>query len=235
MFDASMPTSMPASTFDTSAIIYFFDMTGVIACSVSGTILAQSKRFDLMGCILVAMVTAIGGGTVRDLMLDRHPLFWMTDLSYLVVITATSIACQIFLSPKKFAQPAFNGSRWSNMQYWLKFSDAIGMSAFTLIGVKVALSFGSNLPVAMLMGIVTILVGGMLRDMICNEIPLVLQKEIYITASMAGSLLYFLMQRVGVIEWLAQVVMMTTIFSIRMLALRFDWHIPPLNSWFEHR
>lgn len=216
-----------------ASIVYVFDMIGVIACSVSGTILAQSKRFDLMGCILVAMVTAIGGGTVRDLMLDRHPLFWMTDLTYLTVITLTSLLCQTFLSPKKFAQHPFAGSRWSNMQYWLTASDAIGLSAFTLIGVKVALGMGANYPVAMLLGIVTIIVGGMIRDMICNEIPMVLRQEIYITASMLGSLLYFVMQNIGVIDWLAQVIMMLTIFCTRMLALRFDWHLPSINHWFE--
>lgn len=202
------------------AIIFYFDMVGTVACSVSGTILARSKNFDPMGCILVAMVTAIGGGTVRDLMLDRHPLFWMTDMSYFVVITLTSLLFQRF----------FHASQ--RLEYWLKITDAVGLAAFSLIGVKVALNYHMNYPVAVLMGIVTIIVGGMIRDMICNEIPLVLRKEIYITASMVGACVYFLVEPYFA-DWLAEVLMMATIFLIRMLAINYDWHLPPLRRDFS--
>ncbi|BBI67092.1 hypothetical protein PKHYL_12830 [Psychrobacter sp. KH172YL61] len=78
------------TTFDPRSLIYFFDMIGIIACSVSGTILAKHKNFDVFGCLLVSIVTAIGGGTVRDVILDRHPLFWMVDMSYLTLITISS-------------------------------------------------------------------------------------------------------------------------------------------------
>lgn len=82
--------------FSPEQMIYLLDMVGIIACAIAGTTLALYKRFDLFGCILVSMVNAIGGGTLRDVMLGRHPLFWMTDLSYVVVITLTSILGQMF-------------------------------------------------------------------------------------------------------------------------------------------
>ena len=211
----------PLSSFDPTSIIYAFDMVGIIACSISGTILARSKNFDPMGCILVAMVTAIGGGTVRDVMLDRQPLFWMNDLTYLTVITLTSLIFQAFFRVN------------DRVDRILQVSDAIGLSVFTLIGVKVALSYGMNMPVAMLMGIITIIVGGMIRDMICNELPLVLRQEIYITASMVGSGVYFMLQHFRLTEWLSEVVMMLTIFVIRMMAIFYDWHLPAVNTWFK--
>ena len=165
------------TTFDPRSLIYLFDMIGIIACSVSGTILAKHKNFDVFGCLLVSIVTAIGGGTVRDVILDRHPLFWMVDMSYLTVITVSSLVMQIFFRPIS-----------KRVDKFLKLSDTIGLSVFTLIGVKVADSMGANIPVALLLGDITIIVGGIIRDMICNEIPLVLQQEIYISAALAGGM-----------------------------------------------
>lgn len=211
---------------DPKTIIYIFDMIGVIACSVSGTILARSKNFDPMGCILAAMVTAIGGGTVRDVMLNRHPLFWTTDMNYLIVITATSLIFQAFFDESKRVSK-------TTVEKWLTVSDAIGLSAFSLIGLKVALSYGTNPMIATLMGIVTIIVGGMIRDMICNELPLVLRKEIYISASIIGSVVYFGLQGLALPSWFVEISTMITSFSVRMLAVKYDLHLPPINRLFN--
>ncbi len=206
------------TTFDPRSLIYLFDMIGIVACSVSGTILAKHKNFDVFGCLLVSIVTAIGGGTVRDVILDRHPLFWMVDMSYLTVITISSLVMQMFFH--------LNSKR---VDTFLKLSDTIGLSAFTLIGIKVADGMGANVPVALLLGVVTIVVGGIIRDMICNEIPLVLQQEIYITAALTGGILYFALYNLGVTEWIADVSAMSTIFVLRMLAIRYDWQFPTLE------
>ncbi len=207
------------TTFDPRSLLYLFDMIGIIACSISGTILAKHKNFDVFGCLLVSIVTAIGGGTVRDVILDRHPLFWMVDMSYLLVITISSLVTQIFFHT--------NSKRVST---FLKLSDTIGLSAFTLIGIKVADSMGSTVPVALLLGVVTIIVGGIIRDMICNEIPLVLQQEIYISAALVGGILYFALYNLGVKEWIADISTMSTIFTIRILAIRYDWQFPKI-AW----
>lgn len=212
---ASFASTFDSTVFDSASLVYFFDMIGVIACSISGTILAQHKRFDILGCILVSMVTAIGGGTVRDIMLDRNPLFWMVDMNYLIVITLTSLIFQIFFHPQSL-----------QVKRLLKLFDSIGLAAFTLIGMKVGIAAGTNIAVAILLGVITTIVGGIIRDMICNEIPLVLQQEIYITAAIAGGGVYFVLQSLGLQAWMTEVVTMLTIFSIRMLAIRYHWQLP---------
>ncbi|MCL1623132.1 trimeric intracellular cation channel family protein [Moraxella sp. Tifton1] len=208
--------------FSPDMMIYLLDMVGIIACAFAGTTLALHKRFDFFGCILVSMVNAIGGGTIRDVMLDRHPLFWMTDLNYVIVITTTSLICQIFFT------------LYQKIDWTLKFFDAIGLAAFSVIGLKVGLAFGTHPMIAVMMAVLTSIAGGIMRDMICNEIPLVLQKEIYISASLAGSLLYFLLAKIGVATSLHDTLTLATIFGVRMLAVMFDWHLPSLRLNFKN-
>ena len=198
-------------------LLYLLDMVGVIACAIAGTLLAQHKGFDIAGCILVSMVNAIGGGTLRDMALDRHPLFWMTDLNYVIVITATSLVLQIFFH------------LYHKIDNALKFFDAIGLAAFSVIGFKIALAQDMSPVIAVMMGVWTAIIGGLLRDIICNEIPLLLQREIYITASITGSLAYLALDYWGLDAIVNEFIMLFTIFAVRMLALRFDWHLPSIR------
>ncbi|WP_296237038.1 trimeric intracellular cation channel family protein [Psychrobacter sp. UBA5136] len=198
-------------------LLYLLDMVGVIACAIAGTLLAQHKGFDIAGCILVSMVNAIGGGTLRDIALDRHPLFWMTDLNYVIVITLTSLILQIFFH------------LYHKIDKALKFFDAIGLAAFSVIGFKVALAQDMSPIIAVMMGVWTAIIGGLLRDIICNEIPLLLQREIYITASIAGSLTYLALDYLGLDAMTNEFVMLFVIFAVRMLALKFDWHLPSIR------
>ena len=198
-------------------LLYVLDMVGIIACAIAGTLLAQHKGFDIAGCILVALVNAIGGGTLRDMALDRHPLFWMTDLNYVIVITATSLILQMFFH---LYHKIYNA---------LKFFDAIGLAAFSVIGFKVGLTQDIAPMIAIMMGVWTAIIGGLLRDIICNEIPLVLQREIYITASIAGSLAYVVLDYWGLDATINEFIMLFIIFAVRMLALKFDWHLPSIR------
>jgi uncharacterized membrane protein YeiH len=198
-------------------LLYLLDMVGVIACAIAGTLLAQHKGFDIAGCILVSMVNAIGGGTLRDMALDRHPLFWMTDLNYVIVITATSLTLQVFFH------------LYHKIDNALRFFDAIGLAAFSVIGFKVALHQDMSPLIAIMMGVWTAIIGGLLRDIICNEIPLVLQREIYITASIAGSVTYLLLDYLGLNPGLNEFIMLGVIFTVRMLAVKFDWHLPSIR------
>lgn len=203
--------------FTQANILYVLDMLGIIACAIAGTLLAQHKGFDISGCILVSMVNAIGGGTVRDLLLDRHPLFWMTDLSYVIVITITSLILQVFFH------------LYHKIDWAVKLFDAIGLAAFSVIGFKVALSQGAVPAIAVVMAVCTAIVGGMIRDIICNEIPLVLQKEIYITACIIGACVYIVLDSFGVHTGFNDFIMLSVIFSIRMLSVIFDWHLPSIR------
>jgi len=200
-----------------ATLLYFLDMIGIIACAVAGTLLAQHKGFDISGCILISMVNAIGGGTLRDMALDRHPLFWMIDLNYVIVITITSVLTQMFFH------------LYHKIDNALNLFDAIGLAAFSVIGFKVALAQDVSPVIAVMMGVWTAIIGGLLRDIICNEIPLVLQQEIYITASVAGSVTYLLLAHFGIDASVNEFIMLGVIFSVRMLALRFDWHLPSIR------
>ena len=198
-------------------LLYLLDMIGIVACAIAGTLLAQHKGFDIAGCILVSMVNAIGGGTLRDMALDRHPLFWMTDLNYVIVITVTSLVLQIFFH------------LYHKIDKALKLFDAIGLAAFSVIGFKVALNQDMSPLIAIMMGVWTAIIGGLLRDIICNEIPLLLQREIYITASIAGSLTYLLLDSLGIRPGVNEFIMLGVIFAVRMLGLKFDWHLPSIR------
>ena len=198
-------------------LLYLLDMIGIIACAIAGTLLAQHKGFDIAGCILVSMVNAIGGGTLRDMALDRHPLFWMTDLNYVIVITVTSLVLQIFFH------------LYHKIDKALKLFDVIGLAAFSVIGFKVALNQDMSPLIAIMMGVWTAIIGGLLRDIICNEIPLLLQREIYITASIAGSLTYLLLDSLGIRPGVNEFIMLGVIFAVRMLGLKFDWHLPSIR------
>lgn len=211
---------MVISTLSLDNIIYLLDMIGIVACAVAGTVLAMKKGFDFFGCVLVSMVNAIGGGTVRDVILDRHPLFWTLDLSYLYVITLTSLFVQLFITHSH------------KIDSTLKLFDAIGLSAFSVIGFTVAQNMGASPAICVLLAVLTSIAGGIMRDMICNEIPLVLQKEIYISASIIGSCVHLSMQHLGIDKPIADIAMLGVIFAVRMLAIRFDWHLPSLGGRF---
>jgi uncharacterized membrane protein YeiH len=149
--------------------------------------------------------------------LDRHPLFWMTDLNYVIVITATSLTLQVFFH------------LYHKIDNALRFFDAIGLAAFSVIGFKVALHQDMSPLIAIMMGVWTAIIGGLLRDIICNEIPLLLQREIYITASIAGSVTYLLLDYLGLNPGLNEFIMLGVIFAVRMLAVKFDWHLPSIR------
>ena len=204
--------------FEPASFMFWLEMFGIFACSVSGTILAKHKNFDVFGCILVAMIAAISGPTARDIILDRYPLFWMVNMNYLLIITITSVGFQIFCNPKA-----------RHVDGLLKLFDGLALAIFTLIGIQVAQEMGANIPICILLGVLNILFGGVIRDMLCNEIPLVLQREIYVTAAIIGGILYFVMEGMGITPWIKEASTMMTIFVIRMMAVRYDWHFPDIS------
>ncbi|WP_227516739.1 trimeric intracellular cation channel family protein [Psychrobacter sp. DAB_AL43B] len=209
--------------FEPTSFMFWLEMFGIFACSVSGTILAKHKNFDVFGCILVAMIAAISGPTARDIILDRYPLFWMVNMNYLLIITITSVGFQIFCNPKA-----------RHVDGLLKLFDGLALAIFTLIGIQVAQEMGANIPICILLGVLNILFGGVIRDMLCNEIPLVLQREIYVTAAIIGGILYFVMEGMGITPWIKEASTMMTIFVIRMMAVRYDWHFPDISLMKKH-
>lgn len=199
------------------AIVYVLDMVGVVACTVAATVLAKRLDFDIFGAFLISCLGSIGGGTVRDVLLNRHPIFWLHDLNYLYLIAIVSLIVQILYH---WVERLDKAMRWF---------DALGLAAFTVIGLEAALSRGMNAPIAVMMGAITAVMGGVMRDIVCRVIPLVFQKDIYITASIVGSIYYLLMLELNMNTWLRGVSTMALIFTIRMLAIYRQWNLPNIT------
>lgn len=202
---------------EASSIIYTLDFIGVIACTVAATVLAKRLQFDLFGALLISFIGSVGGGTLRDLLLNRHPIFWLHDLNYIYVISSVSIIVQVFYH---YVEKLDRAMRWF---------DAIGLAAFTVIGIEAALSRHMAAPVVVIMGVFTAIIGGIFRDIVCRQIPLVLQKEIYITASIIGSGYYLLMLHTSISAWTRSISTLLLIFSIRMFAIYRNWNLPDIT------
>jgi uncharacterized membrane protein YeiH len=196
-----------------SAIIYGFTQSAVAVMAAAAVLEAGKRHFDLFGMMVIAMTAALGGGTLRDLLLDRT-VFWVADQTYLFVAMGAGLltfflARRIDLPNRLFLIP-----------------DAIGLALFTVAGCKVALLLETPWLVASFMGVITGVMGGVLRDVLCNEEPLVFQGPLYATAAWCGALLLIGLLQLQVDTTLAALIAGSTIFLLRMAALYWDLGLP---------
>ncbi|MFT6153097.1 MAG: putative membrane protein YeiH [Bermanella sp.] len=198
-------------------MIYWFDLFGTVIFALTGLLAAKDKKLDWYGGMVLAMVTAIGGGTFRDITLGNTPVFWMLDATYIWVIVITCL----------LATPVI--SRITAPGRWLVWSDAFGLALFNVIGCKVALNAGMEPIIAVFLGVATGTFGGMIRDLIINEIPLVLRKEIYATAALLGGLTYILLWALELPTGVAECLSMGVCFVIRILAINKHWSLPKFD------
>ncbi|MGV3486360.1 MAG: trimeric intracellular cation channel family protein [Planctomycetaceae bacterium] len=201
----------------TSVLFYYFDLAGVAIFAASGVLAARDRDLDLLGIMVVATLTAIGGGTVRDLLLDRHPIFWVADSMYLVVIIAAAILTVGYL--RVFPPP---GNAF-------QVADALGLSLFAMNGAKLALATQHPLMIVVVMGAMTGVAGGILRDVITARVPLILQRELYATAAVAGIAVYLTLQSLAVRHVFAFSAGMLVVVSLRLLAIRWGLNLPVLR------
>lgn len=194
--------------------LYALDLFGCAVFAVSGALTAGRKRMDLFGVVVVAVITAIGGGTVRDVLLNRRPVFWIEDPTYLAVIVAAAGATILY---GRFYRPP--GAS-------LLVADAFGLAVFTYIGAQTAYAAGVPSPIVVLMGTLTGVAGGVMRDVLCAEVPLILRREVYATASVAGGIAYVILKALGAPEPVSAIVPVVTVFVLRLMALRFDLNFP---------
>lgn len=176
-------------------MLYYLDLTGVAVFAASGVLAARDRDLDLLGVIVVAAMTAIGGGTVRDLLLDRHPIFWLADPTYVVVIIAAALVTSAYIR----VRPPPGAT--------MLVADALGLMLGTMTGVT----------------------GGVLRDIVTAQVPLILRREIYATAAIAGVTLYLALQAIGVPREPAFGAGMIMVVTLRMLAIRWGLHLPVLR------
>jgi uncharacterized membrane protein YeiH len=191
---------------------YFADLFGVFVSAISGALMAGRKALDLFGVLVIAMITALGGGTVRDVVLDRHPVAWIRDDAYIVAAALAALATVLWV---RLTRPI--------PEQGLLLADALALAVFSVAGAAVALDQQAPASTAVIMGVTTGVAGGVLRDVLCNEIPLIFQKEVYATASFAGTLLFVLMREGGAGYWLAASLAMAVVLGIRLAAIR--WHL----------
>lgn len=198
-------------------LVTIFDYLGTFAFAISGVRLAGAKKFDIFGAYVVGFVTAVGGGTIRDLCLGLTP-FWMIQPSYVVI---TAIALLFVIVFKKHL---------IHMNNAFFIFDALGLGLFTVVGLEKSLAAGFPFWVNIIMAAITGAAGGMMRDVLINEVPLIFRKDIYAVASVLGGLIYFVAYSFGMADMGCQVLCLVSVVLIRILSVAFRVNLPSLRS-----
>ncbi|MEP2058696.1 MAG: trimeric intracellular cation channel family protein [Maribacter litoralis] len=193
---------------------YIIDILGTIAFAISGVLVAMDKRLDVFGVLIIAFVTAVGGGTLRDLLIGIKPVGWLNAPVHLLVIVATVLLAIIFVKQLKYVRKS------------LFLFDTIGIGLYTMVGVEKGLA-AELLPVMCIaLGTITACFGGVTRDILCNEIPVIFRKEIYATVCILGGLVYFVLIQFPINDTIAYSMAIITIIIMRVLAVRFKISLP---------
>ncbi len=190
------------------------EILGTISFAMSGSFAAMQKRLDPFGVLIIAFITSVGGGTIRDLLLDV-PVFWMHDLRMCILIMVTSVITMIFKLIEK------------NFQVTLFIFDSFGLGLFTIIGVSKGMNSDLHPLICLILGTITGVFGGILRDILLNRIPLIFRKEIYATACIVGGVVYMgLYAFTDLTNTFIQIITIILIVAIRTLAVKYHWQIP---------
>ena len=197
--------------------INFVDYAGTFAFAISGIRLASAKRFDWFGAYVVGLVTAIGGGTTRDILLDVTP-FWMQQPSYLI-ITGIALLCVI----------AF-GRQLIRLNNTFFIFDAIGLGLFVVVGIERSIQASFPFWVSIIMGMITGSVGGIMRDILINEVPLIFRKDIYALACVLGGIVFYVCSEFGLPSEITQILSATSVILMRIIAVRFHLGLPALKG-----
>lgn len=198
--------------------IYVLDILGTFAFAVSGALVASDKKFDLFGVVIIAFVTAVGGGMLRDLLIDVHPINWIGDLNYLYTIFLAVIFTFLFKS------------KIAHLSKTMFLFDTVGLSVFTLLGLEKGLSFNLNPIIALIMGMISAAFGGVLRDVLTNKIPLIFEKEIYASACLVGGISYLLLTYFNMTENVIFIFSASIIVIIRVIAVKFKLQLPKIKD-----
>lgn len=189
-------------------------MVGIIAFSIAGAFAAMEKKLDVFGIFIIAFVTALGGGTLRDVLTGDVPVKWMYDLSQGILVLISTAAVLLFTNTIK------------NFNKTLLLFDSLGLGFFAVVGIQKGILLNMHPAICIALGTITACFGGVIRDILLNNIPLIFQKEIYATACIFGGLIYFLLRKVMVSQMLLEAICITAIFTLRLLATRYNWQLP---------
>ncbi|UPS91545.1 MULTISPECIES: trimeric intracellular cation channel family protein [unclassified Bizionia] len=197
-------------------MFYAIDILGTIAFAISGVLVALSKRMDVFGILIIATVTAVGGGTLRDVLIGETPVSWMLNLNYIYVILASTVLTIIFKNKIDYLRKS------------LFLFDTIGIGLYTVVGVEKGISAGLDPIICIALGTMSACFGGVIRDILCNEIPVIFRKEIYATACILGGLTYFLVRKLPIDNNVVFIIAGLVVITIRLLAVRFKVSLPTL-------
>lgn len=189
-------------------------LIAISAEAMTGALAAGRRRMDLFGVVIIACVTALGGGSLRDIVLGHYPLGWVRHPDYLGYTVGAAIAATLL------------AKRMHRLRRAFLLLDALGLVAFTLIGCSIARETGHAPAIVVVAGMLTGAFGGVLRDVLCNEIPLVFQKELYAIVSMLTGVAYLGLLRIGMGEDACVLLCLAAGFALRMLAIRYEWEMP---------
>jgi uncharacterized membrane protein YeiH len=194
--------------------LFIIDVLGTFSFAISGAFLAMQKKLDPFGVLVISFVTAIGGGTLRDILIGNLPVGWLRNETATVVIFSSAIAAMFF---SRFLKQ-FNTT--------LFLFDALGLGLFTIIGIELGIEKEFSTGICIALGTITACFGGVIRDVLLNVVPLLFRKEIYAMACIAGGLIYFLLRQTTLDENVAKIVCILIIFTIRVIAFRYQLSLP---------
>lgn len=210
---------MPELSFSIQTLLYALDLFGTMAFAVTGAFKAIEHKADIVGIIILATMTGVAGGTMRDIMIGRFPPNSISDPWYVVITSSTAIVI-FFMYPRL-------QKHWN---LFLKF-DALGLGVFTIIGATFAYHvFGLNFLAIALAGMLTAVGGGILRDLFVNEIPIVFVKELYASASFVGVLVFYLLLFVGTELYMTAIIGMVITTVLRLIAMKYNWNLPRVRD-----
>ncbi len=197
-----------------TGFLYIIEILGIFSFAVSGAFFAMEKKLDPFGLIIISFVTAIGGGTLRDVMIGNLPVGWLRNETATITIFIAAIGAMFFEAKlRKFTTTLF-------------LFDALGLGLFTIVGIEKALELHFSIGVCIALGTITASFGGVIRDVLLNNVPLIFRKEIYAMASIIGGLIYFLFRKINVDEHMAKIICILLIFAIRLVAVKYKLGLP---------
>ena len=197
--------------------VYFLDLFGTLVFAISGVLTAMENKFDLVGSAIIGMVTAVGGGTLRDLFIGETPVGWMHDLNYVYVTFVALLLSYVF---KKQI------SKWRKSMFIF---DTIGIGLFTILGLQKTLEVGLSPLIALLMGVVSAVFGGVIRDVLTNVVPLIFRNEIYATACIIGGVIFLILEQISTVMTINMIVSMLVVFCIRYFSVKYKWSLNVIN------
>ena len=191
--------------------IYWLDIIGVIVFATSGVLTAIDNDFDVVGASVIGFVTALGGGTLRDILIGQTPVFWMRDTSYIYLVLGALVIAYMF---KKHIM---------TLKKSMFLFDTIGIGFYMILGMQKSISIGLPLPVVLMMGVVSASFGGVIRDVLTNEIPLIFRKEIYASACLVGGVVFLSLEAFNTLHYSNMLISIGIVIIIRYLSVRNNW------------